>query len=231
MTEENNETEQPREYIEEKIFGTKQILRNIGKTLATIVCPPVGLSLWVKKRGEKIRMGVMGILSSMVIGGVYMDLQNESIYDVPKINMCKRPVSSLQSAVRMFACPLSFILSSDFQTVLETSGANYRIWKKDAINFEDGKYNLNFSSEDCFGNSKICLESAEQDAGNSGSKFRALQNQGDIFAMREARDEYFDSQDNLELTRAKYNRTKQAFEGAVKKMNSELEKLAVGIGQ
>lgn len=207
----------------------KKIAKYAGKTVATIVCPPIGLALWQKKAGNKFGGTAVGVVISLVSAIGINGLTQKQIYDNPLVES-RREIDSLLNLGEVFTSPIVAYFDVPIKTVLNKEGTFYYIWGNDVIAFNNGKYNLNFGSKRKFGNSfkgKSVNQIEEQTIKYERLKL-VCRGKGDIFSARRAKESLDKAKTNLYAIIKEYNETKTVFQEAVDKMNSELECLAQG---
>ena len=196
-----------------------------GKTLATIVCPPVGVASWFKKASERGRAFGLATILSVGLSAIidFGIMPKARIYDNPSI---KVPYvhKTFRIVPGIVFSPLAVYLDGEHATRLREGdlleAKDYDIQGSDVIQFNDGKYTLNFPLEKKFSANKVYWQSVQQ----AQNEFDRYHEQGNILKARKAKE-------RLEEVTANYNELKGKFQQAVDKMNSELEQLAEGGGR
>lgn len=200
--------------------------KTIGKIGATIVCPPVGLTLWPKEIEGKFVAGVIGSIISLFSSGIIMDHENK-IHNNPSVSIINEPPFSAVSVGEAFFSPMAFYLSSEPLTRIKKDKNSYVVSGDDIINFNNGKYSLNFPCNREFYDSITPYEKSVAQAEEQVEKYKKLlfdyTQKGDLISARRAREKIDSAKTNLEKVTKEYNEVKSVFQEAVDKMNSELE--------
>ncbi len=196
-----------------------------GKTLATIVCPPLGGALFGRDGNERITGGLIGFACSVVLslstGIVTIVNSQKIIYDNPKIHSTKYVDSFPKTLLFAFVSPIAHYKQLSPRTVLkesqnDKSAVEYSVKSRDIIKFDNNQYRLMLDYGNEFRTSPDKNWQSVQQAQN---EFNRYHEQGNILKAREAKAE-------LEEVTKNYNELKNKFQQAVDKMNSELEQLA-----
>jgi len=200
--------------------------KTIGKIGATIVCPPVGLALWPKKAINKAGAGFIGVLFSMFPSITILDHENK-IYDNPPVSIIKAPSFSAVGIGEAFFSPMALYFYSEPSTRIEKDSNFYFVFGDDIINFNNGKYSLNFPCNKGFFSSTDHNEKSVAQAEEQVGKYKRLifdyAQKGDLISARRAREKLDSARTNLEKVTKGYDEIKSVFQEAVDKMNSELE--------
>lgn len=210
----------------------KKLLKYAGKTAATIACPPLGLALWMKK--YKGLAATVGIVLSFALnsGQVMSNLVSKKIYDNPEIKISYFPKDFSgyydnvpRVILEAFTSPLAFYF--DNRTGGNTYLGEHSIAGKDAITFNNGKYQLNFSEDRKFnlgdGQGYFSVKEAQENVCKYKDILEYYRQKGDIFSARRARESLGKANLDLEKVTASYRTVKSEFRIVVDKMNSELE--------
>ena len=201
----------------------KIILKNTGKTLATIACPPIGLAMCPKDISKKTGAGIVGVVIS--IFGTAALIKGEPSYN----NISTRYlVNSMYRTIgEAFFSPLLARLDSYEGLELKTQDKSFNI-ERDALQFSNGKYQLNLSPETRFSNGidNKRLTDFESEVKKYQSQMQDYLESGDLLNARKTGEKLDTARKNLENVRKDYEETRQAFQSAVDNMNSELKQLA-----
>jgi len=212
----------------------KKIAEYTGKTLATIVCPPVGLALWGKKeRGTAFLSGMLLSMLSTIYPAV---LSGDEIYDNPPMVRGRQPISSVRTILGGCFSPLAFYVDGTTKATTlilnnnEREHVIYSIEGYDAVSFQNGRYRLNFGKDRRFrAGDRFSWENVEEAEKQVERLQRTLDDyvsEGNISKARQVREKLTRVQNRLQETLERYNQTRTAFQEAIDKMNSELEILA-----
>ncbi len=227
----------------------KKIAKYAGKTAATIVCPPLGFALWPKKAEKRLGAAAVGLVVSGMFNVGILSWQKKQVYDNISV-IGKTPVSVVNWG-EIFSSPIAFYFDAPNKTRLKKVKKSYFVQGDDVVTFNNGKYNLNFSSERKFGSfAGKSVAQAQEQVKMHEKQFQekitkyekileAYLKQGSLLDARRER-ENLDKlkllkqeklgklEANLEAVTKEYIETKTVFQEAVDKMNSELECLAQG---
>ncbi len=213
--------------LEEKMTKSIQIAMKL--CLAALV-PPLGLPMIFKK--NKVNATFAGVCLSFGLNMGYLINQNKEIYNNPHIET----YATLRDRSGMAL--LSTLVSPlvPMYTHQETSLANhpnsptYIVDGDDVITFDSKsqKYTLNFAPDRIFkglGGRHLSVPEAQKRIGDLAGKLETLTSQGDIVGARKVSTELKTAQTEYDLTQKSYLETRAAYEGAVAKMNAELDSL------
>lgn len=207
----------------------------VGKTAATITCPPLGLALCGDTEGSRRGLAIVGAVASMAINGFLIFPIRDSgnkIYDNPPIHKNLNINSTPRGLIELFTSPIALYVDVHKNTYLKTKSEDnkthsYNIKGHDIITFNDGRYSLNFGPESKFGYyGRISLKQAKDEVIKYEKLKRDYIKKGDILKARNAQKDLKTAKADLEKITIEYNQTKVAFQGAVDKMNLEMKSLS-----
>ncbi len=214
--------------------GLKTAGKYVGKTAATIACPPLGLALWGKTLEGRAIGGFLGVMLSgaVSIGVLGFNGGAKQIYNQPEVARVTHWPESARNFGASFFSPLYFYFNKEKITSVDMGGEKAAYIKgHDAIEFKDGEYGLNFDETREFSNTLERGYESLEDARNEFSDFYGKLNtrlkEGDIQGARQARIELDGAKQDLEDLTAKYEEVEGTLQQAVENMNSELEELAI----
>ena len=138
----------------------KQVGKIAGKTLATVVCPPFGGALWGKNLAERLKGAYFGMVGSAIFSIASIPFLatcgSREYYDNPSLYTGLTPSSMISPLILGLTSPGAFILDHSYKTDLCKSGEdgkqsnpNFKCFVKgkDVIQFNNGRYSLNFPIE------------------------------------------------------------------------------------
>lgn len=199
-------------------------LKVVGKSLATIVSPPVGGFLWPKHFANRCWSAFGGVIASLALS-LSFALHQTEIYDSPRVYRTKYPAINREYMFGALLSPLYFHAKSKNVTSIQVPEEDkpwVHVWDKDAIQFEKGRYTLNLNVESRVGPFYKSVAEDEKNVRDIKARMVCDLAHGDIFQARETKAELLEARQKLRKTRELYDNTRKVFEGAVGSMNSEL---------
>lgn len=216
-------------------MDVKKTLKYVGQGALMVACPPLGFATLKGNFKERAMSAGVGVLLSTIASfgiGIGRGFTTTSKYDHPAIFVSNNNLNSPRGLVEVITSPLALYFDMHKATVLSSDDrkSKYSIKGDDVISFSNGRYSLNFSSEDVFdsynGLGGESLSEARNLVENARGELEGCLSRGDIFGSRDARDNLDEAELNLKKVSKRYEETRTAFQDAVDKMNSELEELA-----
>ncbi len=207
----------------------KNLAKNLGKTVASVLIPPIGLAMWPREAKNRLNMCLLGMIIS-ISTGIASVWPPKPIYDSPKLAIRNYENPTAYTLPCLFLSPL--LLNSAFQRefLLEKSAPEKDSWRvrgENIVEFKDGKYNLNFSNA-----TEFYIDSGRTSLSEVYSRVTACRagiikatNHGDIKKAERFIGDLAIAVARKAVVEEQYEAMRKDFGAVVDKMNSKLKDL------